>query len=382
MAIRCSHILKPIFLFLLSMLLLLSWGACGSPSAKIENIEGDTIEMRHSSLLTIVECEGYTVADVKNPWNGNLLKRYLLLPRNSGIPDGLPRGVLLRVPLERAVVFSGVHASLLAELGVAGVIGGVCDARYMYCDAVRERLSVGEIADCGSSLNVNSERIMQVAPDAIFVLPYENGGYGKLENMKYPLVECADYMENSPLGCAEWVRFYGRLVGMAAKSDSLFNAVCNEYEELAARVKECGHRPELLCELKSSSAWYVPGGASTVGRLYSDAGADYIFSDYKVNGSVPLSYETVLDKAADADIWLIKYNRATDISMETMLADFQGYSHFKPFKEGMVYGCNTHNRNIFEETSFHPERLLKELVALFHPALLPEYKAIYYEKIR
>jgi iron complex transport system substrate-binding protein len=137
-----------------------------------------------------------------------------------------------------------------------------------------------------------------------------------------------------------------------------------------------------MCELKSSSAWYVPCGQSTMGQMYADAGADYLFSWCEGSGSVPLSYEVVLDKAADADVWLLKYNSDVDRTLESLLADFAGYSHFKPFRQRNIYACNTHHRHLFEETAFHPERLLKELVAIFHPRLLTGYTLQYYEKMR
>ena len=343
--------------------------------------DGNKVVMRYSSLLEIIDCDGYSVVDVKNPWGKGLLKRYILVPYDSTLPADIPQGTLLRTPLRRTIVFSGVHTSLFEELGVLNSVAGVCDRKYIYSNGVQKRLEQGSVADCGSSLNVNSEAVVQVSPDAIFVLPYENGGYGKLENMSYPLVECADYMERSPLGCAEWIRFYGRLVGRAVESDSIFNAVCEEYESLCELTDSTEVRPRLMCELKSHSAWYVPGGKSTMGQLYRDAGADYLFADCGENGSVPLSFEVVLEKASDADIWLVKYNSKTDKTYGSLLSDFEGYSHFAPFKQKNIYCCNTHRKHIFEEAAFHPERLLRELVALFHPSLIPEYTPSYYEKM-
>jgi iron complex transport system substrate-binding protein len=119
-----------------------------------------------------------------------------------------------------------------------------------------------------------------------------------------------------------------------------------------------------------------------MGGMYSDAGADYIFASNPTNGSVPLSYEVVLDKASDADVWLVKYNSPVDLTRSSLLADFKGYAHFKPFKEGEIYACNTAKKRIFESTSFHPEKLLRELVYIFHPELLPGYVPVYYEKMR
>ncbi len=374
--LRRVHVSMVVFVLLCTCLL----ASCVAPHDNI--IEGEKVRMHHSSLLDITDCDGYTVVDVKNPWGTGLLNRYILVPNDTVLPEALPNGVLLRTPLSRTLLFSGVHAMLFDELDALQAIAGVCDRQYIYSDAVQQRIEQGLVIDCGSSLNVNSEAVVQVSPDAIFVLPYENGGYGKLENMAYPLVECADYMETSPLGCAEWIRFYGRLVGCAVECDSIYNVVCSEYEAICNLTKEVKERPKLMCELKSSSAWYVPGGKSTMGRLYHDAGADYLFADFASSGSVPLSYEVVLDRAVDADIWLVKYNSPTDKTYASLLSDFEGYSHFAPYRKKNIYACNTHRNNIFEEVSFHPENLLRELVALFHPSLISGYAPNYYEKMR
>lgn len=361
--------------FLLMMLLLVG-------NAGMGKVEGKALKMRYSSLMSIVECDGYTVVDVDNPWGEGLLQRYILVPEESGLPASLPDGTLLRTPVKRALLFSGVHTALFEELGVAEYIKAVCDAGYVYSKITAAAIAEGRVVDCGSSLDVNLERVAEASPDAIFVLPFENGGYGKLDRLRIPLVECADYMESSPLGCAEWVRFYGRLVGKGAEADSLFDAVCSEYEALSFVARRDASRPKLMCELKSSSAWYIPAGGSTMGRMYHDAGADYLFSSYEGTGSVPLSFEVVLDKAADADIWLMKYNSPLNKTCASLLAEYSGYSHFRPLKEGSVYACNTRMKRIFEESAFHPEILLMELVALFHPDIFPEYEPKYYERMR
>lgn len=366
----------------LSVSVLLQFFSCVGAKEQFPPVDGEMVPMQYSSLLSIVECDGYTVVDVADPWADRIMQRYVLVPSAAELPGNLPAGILLRTPLDNVILFSGVHGGLLAELGADPAVKGACDVRYFYCDALAARLADGDIVNCGSSLNVDAEAVAQLSPDAVFVLPYENGGFGKLDNLGFSLVLCADYMESSPLGCAEWMRFYGRLMGLAAKSDSLFSAVCGEYEALSSAVKGVGYRPKLMCELKSSSAWYLPCSESTMGRMYADAGGDYLFSWCGGSGSVPLSYEVVLDKAADADVWLFKYNSDVDHTYSSLSANFAGYTHFRPFKEQNIYACNTRYRHLFEETSFHPERLLKELVAIFHPGLLTDYTLQYYEKMR
>lgn len=365
------------------ILLALVLGGCGAAvSYDDDNIQGDTIAMHHARLLQLVECDSFTIADIKNPWGSGQLCRYLLVPRERPLPRNLPHGTVLRTPLENMLVFSTVHVNLLNSLGASAAIGGVCDSRYMLSSYIKEGVVVGSIVDCGSSLNVDVERVVQLSPSAILVLPFENGGYGKIESLPYPIVECAEYMESSPLAAAEWMRFYGRLVGCAATADSLFMAVCDKFEELRLLVSETKWGPSLMCELKSNSAWYVPAGESTMGQMYRIAGADYLFAHCAGSGSVPLSFETVLNRAANADMWLIKYNSDTDKTYSSLLADFGGYAHFRPFKERAVYVCNTGKKPFYEDTPFRPDLLLRELIAIFHPHLLPTYELRYYEKMQ
>ena len=361
----------------------LLFAACsGAPVVATAVQQGDTLAMRHSRLLHIVSCDSFSVVEIKNPWRQGLLHRYLLVDRDSALPHNMPAGTLLRTPLSRSLLFSGVHIALLEELGAVGSVRGVCDARYMPLQAVERGVASGYIVDCGSSLNVDVERVVQLAPDAVFVLPFENGGYGKLEKLKYPLVECAEYMEPSPLAAAEWMRFYGRLVGCGEKVDSLFEAVCSAYTSIASIASSADEAPTLMCELKSPSAWYVPAAGSTMGQMYKAAGADYLFAAHHGSGSVPLSFETVLHKAAGARFWLFKYNSRVEKTYSSLLNEFPGYAHFAPFKERNIYACNTGRKPVFEETAFHPELLLKELVAIFHPSLFPGYKTRYYEKLQ
>lgn len=347
----------------------------------VGSVVGDTLDIRHASLLTIVECDGYTVADVKSPWNGLLLQRYILVDKDSLLPAELPKGTLLRTPLNNILIFATVHAQLICDLGCDSVIRGVCESRYMTQPQMRRGLQQGIIVDCGSSLNIDLEQVVQLAPEAIWVLPYENGGYGKLDKLDFPLIECVEYMETSPLGGAEWLRFYGRLLGCALRADSLFKCVEKEYMALCSLAASAESRPKLLCELKSSSAWYMPAGGSTMGVLYKDAGADYLFGDNISSGSLPLSFETVLDRASDADIWLIKYAADVDKKYGTLLAEFAGYEYFKPFKERKIYACNLSRKRFYEETPFRPDILLRELIALFQPHLIENPQLRYYEKM-
>lgn len=365
----------------LLIIIALATTSCTRGTGARETVVGDTLQLRYASLLTMIECDGYTVADIKSPWSDKLLHRYILVDKKSSVPADIPQGTLLRTPLDSLLVFSTVHAELICMLGRADAITGVCEAIYMTQPALTAKIADGSIVDCGSSLNINSERVVQLSPQAIWVLPYENGGYGKLERLHYPLVECAEYMENSPLGGAEWMRFYGRLLGEGKRADSLFNIVEENYITLRDMVSGCEKRPTLMCELKSSSAWYMPGGNSTMGHLYNDAGADYLFASHNRTGSQPLAFEAVLNSAANADLWLIKYGGARK-TYKSLLTEFEGYAHFRPYKERNIYECRLSEKRFYEETPFRPDILLRELVSIIHPEYVKEYNLRYYEKMQ
>lgn len=347
-------------------------GACGSGKRQAEHsLSGDTLEVRHARLFTWVDYKDYQVATLRNPWDTlHVLHTYILVPRDKELPSMLPQGTVVRTPLQRSLVYSAVHCSLLQELGVGSSIAGVCDLKYICLDSIHSAVRAGRIVDCGDAMQPDLERVIDLSPDAVLLSPFENsGGYGKIEKLNIPLIECADYMETSALGRAEWMRLYGRLFGVAAEADSLFQEVEQRYGELCHRASLSSVRLSVFSERKSGSAWYMPGGGSTLAGLYRDACADYPFDYTPQNGSVPLAFETVFDKAGEADVWLIKYNSPKDLTYDDLRAEYAGYARFKAFRKHTIYGCNTAYIPYYEETPFHPERLLEDFIQMFHPEL-------------
>ena len=336
---------------ILAVLLLFSCGGRGKTASALP--DGDTIPLRYAENLTLVSYPDY-----------------ILVPKDRELPAHLPEGTVVRTPLSKSVIYSSVHCGLMDNLGVFSSIGGVCDLKYIKLPAVHEACRRGIIVDCGDGMNPDMERIIDLHPDAILLSPFENsGGYGRIEKLDIPIIECADYMETSALGRAEWMCFYGLLFGAAPQADSLFAEVDSCYRRLKMRAKLSSTSLSIVSELKSGSAWYAPGGRSTIGRLFQDACGRYAFADDTHSGSVPLAFETVFDKAGDADVWLVKYNRDRDMSYADLEADYIGYTGFKAFKTRNVYGCNTAKVPFYEETPFRPDYLLSDLIQILHPEI-------------
>lgn len=344
---------------------------------------GDTIPMRYAENITLVDHKDYTVAYLRNPWDSTqMLRTYILIDKEKLLPDHLPVGTVVRTPLEKTVVYSSVHCSLLKQLDALECIAGVCDLSYIRMPEIQEGYGSGTIADLGDGMNPNIEKMIDLHPDAILLSPFENsGGYGRVEKLDIPIIECAEYMETSSLGRAEWMRFFGLLFNRKEEADSLFATVERNYNELKALVLPISYAPLVMCDLKTSSTWYTPGGNSTVAKLYADAGANYIFQDDTHSGSLPYPFEVIFERGQQAGIWLIRYNQAVDKTYSELEKEFAPYAGFRAFKERNVYGCNTAHVPFYEETPFRPDWLLKDLIKVFHPGMLEGYGLRYFSKL-
>ena len=379
---------------IVTLVLLLSACSGGSRTSSHSETPVDTVKFSYAENIRILKFKDYTKVELRNPWDTlKTLHTYILTDRNrdknrdrdrdNANTGNLPEGTIVPTPLTSAIVYSSVHNSLLAETGAISSIAGVCDIQYIKHPQIKAMYEKGSIADCGSSMSPDIEKIIDLNADAVLLSPFENsGGYGRIESIGIPIIECADYMETSPLGRAEWMKFYGLLTGKEEEADSLFRKIEREYLTLKQKTKDVPHRPTVITELKYSSAWYVPGGRSTMARMIDDAGADYIFSYTKESGSVPMSFETVLDKGQKADFWLIKYNQKQDKTYSELKNDYSPYTNFDAWKNKRIFGCNTSYANFYEETPFHPEALLRDLIIIFHPEIMKNEKTRYFTGLK
>ena len=402
--------------YLLWALLALAITSCqGGKTAAGDGDGGDTVKMKYAQLLTIVKHGGeyaehdgeYAEVTIANPWKeGTLLHRYILVPKGEEGNKTVARLAMqrsagarcvtdtVRTPVENSAVFTSPHCQLRYELGCGQAIRGVCDLDYINIQDVKKRAasagnhgSSSAIADCGSSMAPDIERIIALKPEAILVSPFENsGGYGKLDKLHIPLIEVADYMEASPLGRAEWMKFYGMLFEKSdakdskteissskagifqSKADSLFAKIEKEYLNLKAAAKKLPAGLSVLTERKTGSVWYVPGGQSTIGILLKDANARYIFSEDQHSGSLAMSPEQILAKAKNIDVWAFKYFGGKPLSRSQLLQEYAGYKSLAAFGSSRIYQVDTSCEPYFEITSFHPEVLLREFILLSHPA--------------
>lgn len=374
-------------LFLLTIVLLTACGGQRPPQSWAERLQEspapDSLVFRYARLIHVEQREGCRVVYIDNPWmQGKGLHTYVLVPYDAPLPDDLPGGTIVRIPLRRSVVFTSVHCALIDQLQATAQVAGVADLKYIKVPFVQEGVQSGRIADCGDGMSPVVEKIIDTEADALLLSPFENaGGYGQMEDINIPIVECAEYMEMSPLARAEWMRFYGMLYGKEKEAEQLFAQVETNYTALKQQAATVADRPSVLVDKMAGSVWYVPGGRSTIGQMLSDANADYPWTDDTHSGSLQLAIETVLERAGESDFWLLRYDSPTPLTMLQLLSEKDGYRMVRSVENERVYGCNVTTSMFYEETPFRPDLLLQDLIKILHPDIpnLPEPR--YYHKI-
>ena len=303
------------------------WMVACTPSGKQtsskEALSSDRIQ--YAQGFTVQRFDTYTMVEVRDPWDSTrLLQRYLLVDRTKSVPGGLPKGTIVKVPVKDIVVYTSVHAAIIDQLHEINKVIGVCEPRYMDTPAIQEGIQAGRIADLGEATSPNIKEEM---------------------------------------------------------ADSIFKETEQAYLSLKNLTVNIDKRPTVLSEKKFGSSWYIPAGDSYMAHLFEDAGADYMFKDLPGAGSTPLAFETVFDKAIHADIWLVKYNQSSEMTYNDLRSEYTPYENFDAFKKQRIYTCNTGIVPYYEEFPLHPEYLLKDLIWIFHPELVPGYSPRYFSKM-
>jgi iron complex transport system substrate-binding protein len=192
----------------------------------------------------------------------------------------------------------------------------------------------------------------------------------------------ADFVENEPLGHAEWVKFIAAFFNREAIATAIHTDVTAQYTALTERVRNTSERPTVLTNVPWQGTWYVPGGNGYTAQMLADAGATYLWSEDESTVTQQLSFETVYDQARDADFWInVPWNNVA----EGLAAD-ERFADFAALQQGQVYAnnarVNEHGGNDYWENGVtHPHLLLADLIAIFHPDVLPEHDLIFYRQL-
>ena len=250
---------------------------------------------------------------------------------------------------------------------------------------MRKQIDDGNVVDLGMDKGMNLEKLVSLKPDVLlgYTMTGDYGQFDKIEDLKIPVVLNAEYLEKHPLGRAEWIKFVGALFDKERAADSIFQTIEKSYLETTALASQAKQRPKVLCGIMYGDAWFLPGGENYASKIIKDAGCAYLWEDDESNGFLQLSFEAVLQRGHDADLWL---GVGTISSLEELAATDHKYKMFKPFQQKLVYNYDQRKGakggNEYLELGYlRPDLILKDLVKISHPELVPEHSLYFYRKL-
>ena len=311
--------------------------------------------------------------------------KYLLVPKGLDVPEHSSDVRVISIPLSSIVCTSTTHIPLLDYLNQTDKLVGFPSSDYISSDKARARIDSGLVQELGIDKGMNLERIAMLKPDMVmgYLMNSDYGQFKKIEDLNVPVVLNAEYLEEHPLGRAEWIKFMAVFFNEEQKADSVFQEIKNEYLIAKAAADRTTDRPSVLSGVVYGDGWFLPGGQNYAARLLRDSGCDYLWADDKSNGFLELSFESVYEKAHRADLWIGVGSFET--LAEIQAADHR-YTRFKAFKENQVYTSNKRRgakggSEFLELGYLRPDIILKDLLKIAHPELVPDHELYFHRKL-
>ncbi|MBT1687558.1 ABC transporter substrate-binding protein [Dawidia soli] len=311
---------------------------------------------------------------------------YLLVPRDEAVPAHAAGVKVIRTPLSSIVCTSTSHIPLLDYLGETDKLVGFPSTDYISSEKMRRRVDAGLVKDLGVDSGINLEQLVVLKPGMLmgYALSSDYGQFKKMEDLGVPVVINAEYLEKHPLGRAEWIKFMALFFGQEKRADSVFQVIEKSYLEAKAVVDTVKTRPTVLSGIVYGDAWFLPGGQNYAARILNDAGCQYLWAADSSAGSLKLSFEHVYEKAHNADLWIGVGSYQT---LEALRTGDHRYAQFKPVTTRQVYTYNARigargGSEFLELGYLRPDLILRDLVKIGHPTLLPEHTLYFHAPLQ
>ena len=331
---------------------------------------------------------GLTKLIVFNPWEKarDISFDYYLVPENMDVPDSLSREKIIRTPVRRIICMSTSHLGFIDVLGEINSVVGVSGADYVSNTEIIQNYKAGNIVDVGYGQNLNYEIILKQRPDLVMLYGVDSdvtASVAKLKELGISVIINAEYLEETPLGKAEWIKFVGALYSKEAEAEKLFNEIEEDYNSLKELAGEKKVKPKILVGSPYNDSWWIPGGNSYLANLIKDAGGDYLGKENPSNESYVISFENALTFGNEADVWI---NMGLLSSRREIVAADRRFVNFGVFKNGRIFNnINKMSENggndFWESGTVFPNLILRDLISVFYPGTIQE-EMVYYKEVK
>lgn len=379
---RTVHLYHCLFLIILS-------ASCKKETERSNNIrqEGEKLELKYAKGFTAIDYGSYKILEVTKPWpNSETSYKYRIQSDNTGLDLGTGLAGVVKSPIENIVVTSTTHIPGLELLGVEEYLTGFPGTDYISSLKTRKRIKQGSVRELGKNEGINTEVLLEINPDVVigFGVDGVNKSFEIIKKTGIPVIYNGDWVEDSALAKAEWIKFFGVLFNMEAKADSIFNSIELNYLEAKKIALNAKTKPTILSGAMHKDVWYLPNGQSAEAQFLRDANTHYIWKNTQSEGSLALSFEVVFDKAKNANIWLSpSYYR----SYEQLQQASDLYTNFEAFKNRQVYTFSNNTGETggvlyYELGTSRPDLVLKDLIKIAHPNMLTDYKLNFFAPLK
>ncbi len=371
------------FVLLLSLLT-----SCnGNKTSRIDDFSKDVYTPEYASGFEIKRADGKesVIVSVSNPWQGaDSITTQLLVVRNGEtVPEGFT-GQVLNGDAKRIVAMSSTHIAMLDAVGEAGRVVGVSGIDYISNSVISANRDI--IGDVGYEGNINYELLLSLDPDLVLLYGVNGASAmeGKLSELQIPYMYVGDYLEENPLGKAEWLVALSEVVGKRNEGKTVFDEIPVRYNAIKKKVADAAlDAPSVMLNTPYGDSWFMPSTKSYVATLVTDAGGDYIYKKNTGNTSMPVDLEEAYKLTSDADMWL---NVGMANSLEELKATCPKFTDTRCFRNGYVWNNNLRTNtaggnDYYESAVVNPDLVLRDLVKIFHPELIEE-DFVYYKQLK
>lgn len=375
---------KPFFVAVLSVLFLFL--SCKKEVSENTVVQKSKNTIAHAKGLEIYNYEGYSVVKVTNPWpNSENAFTYILKEKNGIIPDSLQKYTTVNIPVKSIVVTSTTHIPSLEMLGEENTLVGFPNTDFISSEKTRALIDAGKVRNLGQNESINTEVAIDLSPEVIvgFSIDSNNKTFNNLEKAGMKILYNGDWTEQTPLGKAEWIKFFGALYGKHKEAEAIFKKIETDYTNAVTLVQKTTTKPTALSGGMFKDTWNLPQGDSWAAIFMKDANIDYLWKNTQGTGSLSLSFEEVLEKAQNADYW---FGPGQFSSLKELLDSNPHFNQFKAFKNKNVYSFTTKKGAkggvvYYEQAANRPDLVLKDLIKITNPNLLPEYQLYFFQKL-
>ena len=344
-------------------------------------------QIQYAKGFSIENYEGYSIVTVKNPWpKASKTYRYILKKKNGIVPDSLQKNPTIAVPIKSIVVTSTTHIPSLEMLDEEKSLVAFPNLDYISSEKVRALIDAKKVKEIGNNQSLNTEVLIDLQPDVIigYGIDNNNPSLDNLQKSGLKVMLNGDWNEETALGKAEWIKFFGALYGKQKEANEIFTKIAADYFKTIEIAKQAITKPTVLAGDMFEDKWYLPRGTSWGSQLLKEANAHYLWAETKGTGSLSLSFETVLERAKDANIWITSGQFG---SLKAMADANPHYQQFSAFQQKNVYTFTRKKGEkggvlYYELAPNRPDIVMKDIVKIMHPELLPSYELYFFEKLK